>query len=269
MSIADFSLEGKKAIVIAGSRGIGKGIALALAEAGADVAVTGLTPNYVEETAQRIRDMGRESVALTVDATHGEDMDFLSRQAVHDMGHLDIVVNAAGDSIRKPVSALPGVEGEGMTSAEWHTIININLTEAFEGCRVFGPHMLERRQGVVLNVSSFAARRAAANMSAYAAGKAALDAVHGERRAGVGALRRAGEHHRARAVPGHRLPDGRGACGARPALGGPHPPGPRRPPPRGWPHGRLPRLPRRRLRHRPDLLHRRRHVDGLGAYTGG
>ena len=68
-----------------------------------------------------------------------------------------------------------------MTSAEWHTIININLTEAFEGCRVFGPHMLERRQGVVLNVSSFAARRAAANMSAYAAGKAALNKVHGDR----------------------------------------------------------------------------------------
>ena len=174
MSIADFSLEGKKAIVIAGSRGIGRGIALALAEAGADVAVTGLTPNYVEETSQRIRDMGRESVALIVDATHGEDMDFLSRQAVHDMGHIDIVVNAAGDSIRKPVAALPGVEGEGMTSAEWHTILNINLTEAFEGCRVFGPHLLERGQGTVINVSSFAARRAAANMSAYAAGKAAL-----------------------------------------------------------------------------------------------
>ena len=95
MSIADFSLEGKKAIVIAGSRGIGRGIALALAEAGADVAVTGLTPNYVEATSQRIRDMGRHSVALIVDATHGEDMDFLSRQAVYDMGHIDIVVNAA------------------------------------------------------------------------------------------------------------------------------------------------------------------------------
>ena len=174
MSIADFSLDGKKAIVIAGSRGIGKGIALALAEGGADVAVTGLTDKYARETSQRIREMGRHSVALSVDATHGEDMDFLASQAIYDMGQIDIVVNAAGDSIRKPVTALPGVEGEGMTSAEWHDIVNINLTEAFEGCRVFGPHLLERGEGVVLNVSSFAARRAAANMSAYAAGKAAL-----------------------------------------------------------------------------------------------
>ncbi len=174
MSIADFSLEGKKAIVIAGSRGIGRGIALALAEGGADVAVTGITDKYAEGVAQRIREMGRHSVALVVDATHGEDMDFLASQAIYDMGHIDIVVNAAGDSIRKPVSALPGVEGEGMTSAEWHSILNINLTEAFEGCRVFGPHLLERGEGTVINVSSFAARRAAANMSAYAAGKAAL-----------------------------------------------------------------------------------------------
>ena len=174
MNIPEFSLEGKNAIVIAGSRGIGKGIAMALAEAGADTAVTGYTNKYVETTAKEIEAMGRKSSALTVDATHGEDMDFLARQVLSEFGTIDIVINAAGDSIRKPVIALPGGEVEGMTSKEWHDIVNINLTEAFEGCRVFGPHMVERRQGVVINVSSFAARKASANLSAYGAGKAAL-----------------------------------------------------------------------------------------------
>ena len=174
MNIPEFSLEGKNAIVIAGSRGIGKGIAMALAEAGADTAVTGYTNKYVETTAKEIEAMGRKSSALTVDATHGEDMDFLARQVLSEFGTIDIVINAAGDSIRKPVIALPGGEIEGMTSKEWHDIVNIDLTEAFEGCRVFGPHMVERRQGVVINVSSFAARKASANLSAYGAGKAAL-----------------------------------------------------------------------------------------------
>ena len=174
MNIPEFSLEGRNAIVIAGSRGIGKGIAMALAEAGANTAVTGYTNKYVETTAKEIEAMGRKSSALTVDATHGEDMDFLARQVLSEFGTIDIVINAAGDSIRKPVIALPGGEIEGMTSKEWHDIVNINLTEAFEGCRVFGPHMVERRQGVVINVSSFAARKASANLSAYGAGKAAL-----------------------------------------------------------------------------------------------
>ncbi len=174
MNIPEFNLEGKNAIVIAGSRGIGKGIAMALAEAGANTAVTGYTNKYVETTAKEIEAMGRKSSALTVDATHGEDMDFLARQVLSEFGTIDIVINAAGDSIRKPVIALPGGEVEGMTSKEWHDIVNINLTEAFEGCRVFGPHMVERRQGVVINVSSFAARKASANLSAYGAGKAAL-----------------------------------------------------------------------------------------------
>ena len=174
MNIPEFSLEGKNAIVIAGSRGIGKGIAMALAEAGANTAVTGYTNKFVEITAKEIEAMGRKSSALTVDATHGEDMDFLARQVLSEFGTIDIVINAAGDSIRKPVIALPGGEIEGMTSKEWHDIVNINLTEAFEGCRVFGPHMVERRQGVVINISSFAARKASANLSAYGAGKAAL-----------------------------------------------------------------------------------------------
>jgi len=174
MNIPEFSLEGKNAIVIAGSRGIGKGIAMALAEAGANTAVTGYTNKYVETTAQEIEAIGRKSSALIVDATHGEDMDFLARQVLNEFGTIDIVINAAGDSIRKPVIALPGGELEGMSSKEWHDIVNINLTEAFEGCRVFGPHMVERRQGVVINVSSFAARKASAYLSAYGAGKAAL-----------------------------------------------------------------------------------------------
>ena len=82
-------------------------------------------------------------------------------------------MNCVGDAIRKPTEALPSGEA-GMSSEEWHTVIDINLTEAFESCRGFGPHLLERRQGSVINISSFAGLRPAPNVSTYAAAKTGL-----------------------------------------------------------------------------------------------
>src|SRR5918998_678324 len=132
MSIPEFDITGQKVLIVGGGRGIGKGIALAFAEAGADVAVSALTPTGGNRVAQ---------------------------QVLEGFGHLDTLVTCVGDSIRKPVVQLPGTSTPGMTEDEWRFIVDINLTEAFQGCRALGPHLLARRQGAVVNISGWASFR--------------------------------------------------------------------------------------------------------------
>ena len=173
MSHPQFDIEGKKVLCVGAGRGIGKGIALAYAEAGADVAITGLTAVGATAVAEEVRRIGRQGLAFSGDATKSADMDQLAKDVLAQFGHLDVLVNCVGDAISKPVATLP--EGTpGMTEEEWHSIIDINLTEAFQGCRAFGPHFLERRQGSVINVSGWASFRGAPNRSAYDAAKAGL-----------------------------------------------------------------------------------------------
>ena len=175
MTLQDFSVEGRQAVVIGGGRGIGRGIALTLAEAGADVAVAALTTAKVFEVAERAAGLGVRAKGYTADATDGASMDAFAAAALADFLDISIVVNSVGDSLRQPVAAVPGGDGgPGMSSADWRRIVDINLTSVFEGCRVFGPHLLARGGGVVLNVSGVRAFRALANGSAYAAGKAGL-----------------------------------------------------------------------------------------------
>ncbi|MBI2872666.1 MAG: SDR family oxidoreductase [Chloroflexi bacterium] len=172
--LPEYSVEGKKVLITGAGRGIGRGIALVLAEAGADVAVTGLTPTGVTAVAEEVRRLGRRGFAFTADATRSADMDRLARQAVAEMGSLDVLVNCVGDAIHKPVVRLPSGNTEGMTEEDWHAIVDVNLTEAFQGCRAFGPYFLERRRGVVINISGWAARRASVRLSAYSAAKGGL-----------------------------------------------------------------------------------------------
>ena len=108
MSIPEFDITGQKVLVVGGGRGIGKGIALAFAEAGADVAVSALTSTGVNKVAEEVRALGRHALALTGDATRTADMDRVAQQVLEGFGHLDTLVTCVGDSIRKPVVQLPG-----------------------------------------------------------------------------------------------------------------------------------------------------------------
>ena len=167
MSIPAFDITGQKVLIVGGGRGIGKGIALAFAEAGADVAVSALTPAGVNRVAEEVRALGRHALALTGDATKTADMDRVAQQVLEGFGHLDTLVTCVGDSIRKPVVQLPGTATPGMTEDEWRFIVDINLTEAFQGCRALGPHFLARRQGSVVNISGWASFRGRAGSAAY------------------------------------------------------------------------------------------------------
>ena len=174
MSIPEFDITGQKVLIVGGGRGIGKGIALAFAEAGADVAISALTPGGVNKVADEVKALGRQALALTGDATKAADMDQIAQQVLDGFGHLDTLITCVGDSIRKPVVQLPGTTTPGMTEEEWHFIVDVNLTEAFQGCRALGPHLLERRQGCVINISGWASFRGRAGSAAYDASKAGV-----------------------------------------------------------------------------------------------
>ena len=108
MSIPEFDITGQKVLIVGGGRGIGKGIALAFAEAGADVAVSALTPTGVNKVAEEVQALGRKALALTGDATKTADMDRVAQQVLGGFGHLDTLVTCVGDPIRKLVVQLPG-----------------------------------------------------------------------------------------------------------------------------------------------------------------
>jgi 2-deoxy-D-gluconate 3-dehydrogenase len=173
--LTDFDLTGRKALVTGAGRGIGKGIALALAEAGADVGVTALSEANARNVAQAITQTGRKGAGWAADGTRVEPMQQLAKRVLEELQGLDILVNCIGDAIRGSVSEMPSPSNvKALTEQDWHTVVDLNLTQAFVGCHVFGPHLLQQGRGVVINVSSFAAIRPSAFMSAYAAAKAGL-----------------------------------------------------------------------------------------------
>ncbi len=173
--LSEFDLSGRRALVTGAGRGIGKGVALALAEAGADVGVTALSQHNAQRVAEQIRALGRKGVGWATDGTRVEPTERIRDAVLEQLGGLDILVNCIGDAIRGAVSADPAAtQHKVLTEADWHTVVDLNLTQAFVGCHVFGPHLLSQNAGVVINVSSFAALRPAPLMSAYAAAKAGL-----------------------------------------------------------------------------------------------
>ena len=174
MTLPEFDIEGTQALVVGAGRGIGRWIALLLAEAGADVAVVSLSSGGVDRVVSEIREMGRKAVGVTADATKGKDMDRVAQQVLPQFPNLDVLVNCVGDSIRKPVVPLPGGNAQGMSEADWHFVVDVNLTEAFHGCRAFGPHLLKRRRGSVINISGIMGFRGEANLTAYSAAKGGL-----------------------------------------------------------------------------------------------
>ena len=173
--LTDFDLTGKRVLITGAGRGIGKGIAFAMAEAGADVAVTSLGGDTAEAVAAEVRKLGRNGYGWAADATRVADMEALRDKAFSEMGGVDVLINNLGDAIRGSISAMPGSEMHVLSESEWHHVVDVNLTQAYVGCHVFGPHLLEKGEAAnVINITSFAALRPGAGMVAYAAGKAGL-----------------------------------------------------------------------------------------------
>lgn len=163
----EFSLAGKTALITGAGRGIGTGIAEVFSEAGATVIVNALTDKHLAPFAQALQaKSGQTVVALPGDVTTIEGVAALVARTMTVTGQIDILVNNLGDSIRRPLVEL--------SDAEVETILALNLMSTIHCCRVVGKHMVERRQGKIVNISSFGALKGQAGNSLYAAAKAAL-----------------------------------------------------------------------------------------------
>jgi 2-deoxy-D-gluconate 3-dehydrogenase len=177
MMPVEFDITGKVVFVTGAGRGIGKGIAQVLAEAGADIALNALTPKYVDATAAAIAAAsGRRIIPVIADITKADQVARAVNSILATFGRIDVLVNALGDSIRKPLVGLPGKEGGGIAISDddLRFIMDINLTEALLCTRAVGPHMLARRSGKVINIASWTAHQGGRDMVLYTTAKTAL-----------------------------------------------------------------------------------------------
>jgi NAD(P)-dependent dehydrogenase (short-subunit alcohol dehydrogenase family) len=163
MSYPGLDLTGKTAVVIGGSSGIGRTLALGLAQAGADVIPSARRAPKVASAASEIERLGRRSLAATCDVTSELSLQQLLQQALSAFGKVDILVNSAGISKRSPTLDL--------TEQDWDAILDINLTGTLHACRIFGRHMIERRYGRIINIASLSSFLGLFEVAAYAASK--------------------------------------------------------------------------------------------------
>jgi NAD(P)-dependent dehydrogenase (short-subunit alcohol dehydrogenase family) len=165
-----FGLTGKVALVTGGSRGIGRAIALGLAETGADVAVASRTLPDLEGVVQQIRDRGRRGLAVKADVSRTSDIETLAGRVLDAFGRVDVLVNSAGIS---PVftSALK------ISETDWRHILDVNMTGTFLVTCSIGRLMVQARQGSIINLVSIGARVGLPRLVAYCASKAGVEAM--------------------------------------------------------------------------------------------
>jgi NAD(P)-dependent dehydrogenase (short-subunit alcohol dehydrogenase family) len=166
-SVSLFDLTGKNAFVTGASRGIGRSIAVALAGAGADVALVARSEQGLTETAADIIALGRKALVIPADVTSQEAVDAAVARAIEQLGYVDVVVNNAGGS--NFMAAFLDLRLSG-----WDKLMRLNLDSAVYVCHAIGGHLVERGAGSVINVASVAGVTASPLLSPYGAAKAGL-----------------------------------------------------------------------------------------------
>lgn len=160
MSVADFSLAGKVAIVTGGSRGIGRSIAVALAEAGADVCVAARKPEALEETVAAIKATGRKGIGVPTNVRDADALQNLITETKRQLGRIDVLVNNAGaNPAFGPIHNLE--------ERSWDMVMNTNVKAIFLLSKMAREVMLEQGQGgTIVNVSSTGGLRASTGLGA-------------------------------------------------------------------------------------------------------
>jgi 2-deoxy-D-gluconate 3-dehydrogenase len=167
LTVNPFDLSGRNAFVTGASRGIGRSIALGLAAAGADVALVARSEDGLAETASDITALGRKAFVIPADVTSQQAVADAAAAAIEQLGYVDIVVNNAGGS-----NFMTGFRD--LRLAGWDKLMRLNLDSAVYVCHAFAGHLLERRQGSVINVASVAGVLGSPFLSPYGAAKAGL-----------------------------------------------------------------------------------------------
>ena len=168
MGIPPFTLSGKVAIVTGARRGIGKAIALAMAQAGADIAICDrvIEDGELNAVAEEVKRLGRRSLAVQADITQKAEVDGLVKRVVAEFGVIDILVNNAAMNIRAPLLEL--------REDGWDRVINTDLKGYFLCSQAVGKRMVEQKRGNIINIASTAAIKAAPEMGAYCIAKAGV-----------------------------------------------------------------------------------------------
>ena len=168
MAVADFSLDGKVAIVTGGSRGIGRSIALGLAEHGADVAIAARKPEALDEAVKAVAATGRRAIAVPTNVRRSEELKRLVDETVAQLGRLDILVNNAGTNpVYGPVHEID--------ERAWDVIMNTNVKAVHVLSNFAREAMLAHGEGgAIINVSSVGGYRASDVIGGYSVSKAAL-----------------------------------------------------------------------------------------------
>ena len=160
------TLDGRVAVVTGASRGLGRAIAVALASAGASLALIGREKDALSASLDAVEALGAEAAVFQTDITDEEQVMTLERDVLARFGHVDILVNNAGINVRKSFDEI--------LLAEWNQVLATNLTSVFLLCRSFVPHMKGRGYGRIINVTSTLSHVSLPQRSAYSASKAGL-----------------------------------------------------------------------------------------------
>lgn len=158
-----FSLENKVAVVTGASRGLGRGMALGLAGAGADIVAIASASENVADTVKEVESLGRRAVAIGCRQDDPAEVRRAIDESIGAFGQVDILVNNAGTVRRAPA--------EDYSDEDWSTVIDTNLNGVFQFCRGIGRHMLEREQGKIINIASLLSFSGGITVPAYAASK--------------------------------------------------------------------------------------------------
>lgn len=161
------SLKGKTAIITGGSRGIGKACAIYLAKQGADIVFNySNNSSMAEETADEIKNLGVKVQAVKADVKSSQDIDYLFNQALENFNSIDILVNNAG--ITRDTLLIR------MKEEDWDKVLDINLKGVYLTCKAAAKHMMKKRQGRIINISSVVGITGNPGQANYAASKAGI-----------------------------------------------------------------------------------------------
>lgn len=166
MYLPNFNLENKVAMVTGASRGIGRSIAIGLAEAGADVIIFARTKKDLDEVAHEIKKMGKKAFPVVLDVTERKEVEKAIRKIIDTFGKIDILVNNAGINIRKPAFEV--------TEEDWDKIVDINMKSVFMISQIVGEYMKENENSKIVNIASVDGHVGATTGVVYGMSKAAI-----------------------------------------------------------------------------------------------
>src|ERR1700756_4330899 len=166
MAYPALDLTSKIAVVIGGTSGIGRTLALGVAQAGADVVSTGRREELVRSMTEEIRALGRKSLSVPTDVGNRDSVEALHSAVLAEFGRVDILVNCAGITKRTPTLDV--------SDSEWDRIMETNLTGMLRSCQIFGHKMIDQKYGRIINIASGASGRGFLEVAAYAASKAGV-----------------------------------------------------------------------------------------------